>query len=164
MSQLTYLLTQGDVLYIYVGGQGGSLESGFNHPDGGDGGWNGGGKGGTGVAWGGGNGEPYNGGGGGGGATHIATSAMGPITGSTDFTDNNTGLLLIAGGGGGGYQGGTTWTVSYNASNQSYSGAGGSSWGETTNGKGYSTTAGGATAGGNGKAVITWYGTTYPSE
>lgn len=224
LSQLTYLLTQGDVLYIYVGGQGGSLESGFNHPDGGDGGWNGGGKGGTGVAWGGGNGEPYNGGGGGGGATHIATSAMGPITGSTDFTDNNTGLLLIAGGGGGGlswgpsaggagggteggkghrgdsewniawnngtlscgrdgmtssngagscegcggggggYQGGTTWTVSYNASNQSYSGAGGSSWGETTNGKGYSTTAGGATAGGNGKAVITWYGTTYPSE
>lgn len=29
---------------------------------------------------------------------------------------------------------------------------------------GYSTTAGGATSGGNGKAVITWYGTTYPTE
>ena len=68
------------------------------------------------------------------------------------------------GGGGAGYKGGNTWTVSYNASNQSYSGAGGSSWGETTNGKGYSTTSGGATDGGNGKAVITWYGTTYPTE
>lgn len=224
LSQLTYPLTKGDVLYIYVGGQGECIDGGSSHPEGGDGGWNGGGKGGTGVAWDGGNGAPYNGGGGGGGATHIATSAIGPITKSTDFTNNHTGLLLIAGGGGGGlswgpsaggagggdtggnghrgndewniawnngtlscgrdgmtsstgggscegcggggggYQGGNTWTVTYNASNQSYSGAGGSSWGETTNGKGYSTTAGGATDGGNGKAVITWYGTTYPTE
>ena len=215
LSQITYPLTQGDVLYIYVGGQGGCIDGGSSHPTGGDGGWNGGGKGGTGVAWGGGNGDPYNGGGGGGGATHIATSAIGPITGSTNFTDNHTGLLLLAGGGGGGlswgpsaggagggaeggnghrgdsewnivwnngtlscgkdgmtssngsgsaegcggggagFVGGNTWTVEYNASNQSYSGAGGSSWGETTNGINYSTTSGGATEGGNGKAVIT---------
>ena len=224
LSQLTYSLTQGDVLYIYVGGQGGCIDSNSSHPEGGDGGWNGGGKGGTGVAWGGGNGNPYNGGGGGGGATHIATSAIGTITESTDFTDNHAGLLLIAGGGGGGlswgasaggagggaeggnghrgndewnitwnngtlscgrdgmtssngggscegcggggagYVGGNTWTVTYNASNQSYSGAGGSSWGETTNGKGYTTTTGGATEGGNGKAVITWYGSSYPDN
>ena len=224
MSQLTYPLTQGDVLYIYVGGQGEFIDGSSSHPEGGDGGWNGGGKGGTGVAWGGGNGNPYNGGGGGGGATHIATSAIGPITNSTDFTSNHTGLILIAGGGGGGlswgssaggagggdtggnghrgndewniawnngtlscgrggmtssngggscegcggggagYQGGNTWTVTYNASDQSYSGAGGSSWGDTTIGKGYSTTSGGATTGGNGKAVITWYGAIYSSR
>ena len=213
LSQLTYPLTQGDVLYIYVGGQGGSIADYSGHPEGGDGGWNGGGKGGTGVAWGG-NGNPYSGGGGGGGATHIATSDIGAITGSTDFTSNHANLLLIAGGGGGGlswgsnaggagggaeggkgrrngewniawnngtlscgkdgmtsstgsgsaegcggggagYQGGNTWTVTYNANDQSYSGAGGSSWGETTNGINYSTTSGGATEGGNGKAIIT---------
>ena len=102
LSQLTYPLTQGDVLYIYVGGQGGCIDGGSSHPEGGDGGWNGGGKGGTGVAWGGGNGAPYNGGGGGGGATHIATSAIGAITSTTDFNANHDGLLLIAGGGGGG--------------------------------------------------------------
>ena len=215
LSRLTYPLTQGDVLYIYVGGQGGCIDGSSSHPTGGDGGWNGGGKGGTGVAWSGGNGAPYNGGGGGGGATHIATSAIGAITSITDLNANHNGLLLIAGGGGGGlswgtsaggvgggaeggkghrgdnewniawnngtlscgrdgmtsssgagscegcggggggYVGGNTWTVSYNASNQSYSGAGGSSWGDETNGTGYTTTAGGATAGGNGKAVIT---------
>ena len=214
LSQLTYPLTQGDVLYIYVGGQGECIDGSSSHPEGGDGGWNGGGKGGEGVAYGG-NGNPYNGGGGGGGATHIATSAIGAITGTTDFNANHDGLLLIAGGGGGGlswgpsaggvgggdtggnghrgnaewniawnngtlscgkdgmtsstgggscegcggggggYQGGNTWTVSYNASEQSYSGAGGSSWGDETNGMNYSTTAGGATAGGNGKAQIT---------
>lgn len=223
LSQLTYPLTKGDVLYIYVGGQGECIDGNSSHPTGGDGGWNGGGKGGTGVAWGGGNGDPYNGGGGGGGATHIATSTIGEITSSTSLYDNHTDLLLIAGGGGGGlswgsnaggvgggdtggkgrrngewnidwnngtlscgkdgmtsstgsgsaegcggggagYVGGNTWTVSYNANNQSYSGAGGSSWGETTNGKDYSTTEGGATAGGNGKAVITWFGTIYPTE
>ena len=213
LSQLTYQLTKGDVLYIYAGGQGECIDGSSSHPEGGDGGWNGGGKGGTGVAWGGGNGDPYNGGGGGGGATHIATSAIGPITESTSFTDNHNNLLLIAGGGGGGlswgpsaggagggdtggnghrgndewniawnngtlscgrdgmtsstgsgscegcggggggYQGGNTWTVTYNASNQSYSGAGGSSWGETTNGKGYTTTTGGATEGGNGRPL-----------
>jgi hypothetical protein len=223
LSQLTYPLTKGDILYIYVGGQGECIDGNSSHPTGGDGGWNGGGKGGTGVAFGG-SGNPYNGGGGGGGATHIATSAIGAITNTTDFNANHDGLLLIAGGGGGGlswgssaggagggaeggnghrgndewniawnngtlscgrdgmtssngggscegcggggggYQGGNTWTVSYNASNQSYSGAGGSSWGETTNGKSYTTTTGGATEGGNGKAVITWYGTTYPTE
>ena len=58
-------------------------------------------------------------------------------------------------GGGAGYIGGNTWEVQYNLDDQSYSGAGGSSWGETTNGINYSTTSGGATEGGNGKAVIT---------
>ena len=80
------------------------------------------------------------------------------------LSSNGSSSAEGCGGGGAGYQGGNTWTVSYNADNQSYSGAGGSSWGDTTNGKGYSTTAGGATAGGNGKAVITWYGTIYPTE
>ena len=223
LSQLTYPLTKGDILYIYVGGQGGCIDGSVSHTEGGDGGWNGGGKGGTGVKHHSGSG-PFNGGGGGGGATHIATSAIGLITGDKDFTSNHTDLLLIAGGGGGGlcwsstaggagggaeggkgkhggsewniawnngtlscgkdgmlssngsesaegcggggggYQGGNTWSVSYNADKQSYSGAGGSSWGETTNGKGYTTTTGGATEGGNGKVVITWYGTTYPTE
>ena len=224
-SQLTYQLTQGDVLYIYVGGQGGSIAEYKGLPDGGNGGWNGGGKGGTGVKHRNVESEtPWSGGGGGGGATHIATNAIGPITKSTDFTSNHTNLLLIAGGGGGGcskgeggnaggatgekgvhidnsyiwsidwnngtcscgkdgmlsswedhscegcggggagYVGGNTWVVQYNEPHQCYSGAGGSSWGETTNGRGYSTTSGGATDGGNGKAVITWYGTTYPTE
>ena len=72
--------------------------------------------------------------------------------------------LASCGGGGGGYVGGNTWVVQYNEPHQCYSGAGGSSWGDETNGKGYSTTTGGATAGGDGKAVITWYGTTYPTE
>ena len=224
-SQLTYQLTQGDVLYIYVGGQGGSIAEYKGFPDGGNGGWNGGGNGGTGVKHRNVESEtPWSGGGGGGGATHIATNAIGPITKSTDFTSNHTNLLLIAGGGGGGcskgeggnaggatgekgfhidnsyiwsidwnngtcscgkdgmlsswedhscegcggggggYVGGNTWVVQYNEPHQCYSGAGGSSWGETTNGKGYTTTTGGATEGGNGKAVITWYGTTYPTE
>ena len=225
MSQLTYPLTKGDVLYIYVGGQGVSIADYSGHPEAGNGGWNGGGKGGTGVSWHNDGSTPYSGGGGGGGATHIATSAIGEITygnSGTCFTSNHADLLLIAGGGGGGcgkgpggngggatgevgshngtlwnidwnngtrscgkdgmkssngssscegcggggggYVGGNTWTVTYEADDQCYSGAGGSSWGETTNGKGYSTTTGGATAGGNGKAVITWYGTTYPTE
>ena len=213
LSQLTYPLTQGDVLYIYVGGQGECID-GSSHPEGGDGGWNGGGKGGTGVQFNG-QGTPYNGGGGGGGATHIATSAIGPISSETDFTSNHTNLLLIAGGGGGGlswgsnaggagggtegrkgrrngewniawnngtlscgkdgmtsstgagsaegcggggggYVGGNTWVVQYNEQHQCYSGAGGSSWGDETNGMNYSTTAGGATDGGNGKAQITF--------
>ncbi len=215
-SQLTYQLTQGDVLYIYVGGQGGSIAEYKGLPDGGNGGWNGGGKGGTGVKHRNVESEtPWSGGGGGGGATHIATNAIGPITKSTDFTSNHTNLLLIAGGGGGGcskgeggnaggatgekgfhidnsyiwsidwnngtcscgkdgmlsswedhscegcggggggYVGGNTWVVQYNEQHQCYSGAGGSSWGDTTNGTGYTTTAGGATEGGNGKAKIT---------
>ena len=220
-AQLTYLLTRGDVLYLYVGGQGGSMADYSGHPEGADGGWNGGGKGGTGVSWHN-SGTPYSGGGGGGGATHIATSAIGVITGSTSFTTNHANLLLVAGGGGGGaakgqggnaggatgevgshngifwgidwnngtyscgenamlssngssscegcggggagYQGGNTWDVQYNLDDQCYSGAGGSSWGETINGKDYSTTTGGATSGGNGKAIITWYGAIYPSK
>lgn len=224
-SKLVYPLTQGDVLYIYVGGQGGSIVNGSGE-SGAAGGWNGGGKGGDGVPWRGNPPEstPYSGGGGGGGATHIANSAVGPITSSTDFTANHDGLLLIAGGGGGGlilgntsggngggneggkgkhnssewnidwnngtlscgkngmkssngpgscegcggggagYIGGNTWEVSYNANDQGYSGAGGSSWGDITNGKGFLTTSGGATAGGDGKAVITWYGTSYATE
>ena len=227
-SQLTSLLTRGDVLYLYVGGQGVSITNSQGHPEGGNGGWNGGGKGGTGIqrSGSGSTNKLYSGGGGGGGATHISTSAIGPISSSTDFTSNHANLLLIAGGGGGGsgfgeggsgggaeggvgshrwssgeaswdidwnngtyscgkngmtstnaswsaegcggggagFVGGNTWTVTNNAQHQSFSGAGGSSWGETTNGKGYSTTSGGATEGGNGKAVITWYGTTYPKE
>ena len=215
-SQLNYQLTQGDVLYLYVGGQGGSIAEEQGLPDGGNGGWNGGGKGGTGVKHRNVESEtPWSGGGGGGGATHIATSAIGAITSSSDFTSNHANLLLIAGGGGGGcnkgiggkgggaegekgfhidnsyiwsidwnngtnscgkdgmlsswedhscegcggggggYVGGNTWVVQYNEPHQCYSGAGGSSWGDTTNGMGYTTTAGGATEGGNGKAKIT---------
>ena len=39
---------------------------------------------------------------------------------------------------------------------------GGSGWGDTTKGQGYTTTEGGATAGGDGKVIITWCGTSYP--
>ena len=211
-SQLACRLTQGDVLYVYVGGQGGSIANHTGHPEGGNGGWNGGGKGGAGARR---NNKDYSGGGGGGGATHIASSAIGAITSSTSFTANHANLLLIAGGGGGGlsysstfaggagggatgekgshtgepwsidwnngtlscgkdgmpstnaghsaegcggggggYQGGNTWTVSANTTHQCYTGAGGSSWGDTTKGKDYSTVTGGAWAGGNGKAEI----------
>ena len=45
---------------------------------------------------------------------------------------------------------------------QTYAGCGGSGWGDTTKGQGYTTTEGGATAGGDGKVIITWYGTSYP--
>ena len=225
MSQLIYYLTRGSTLYIYVGGQGGSITTTNNQTTGGSGGWNGGGTGGEGVRWHDSGDSPYSGGGGGGGATHIATSAIGPITSGTSFSVNHTGLILIAAGGGGatafgdagrgggetgdcgsnsgstpwsidwnngtyscgrngeksaagscscegcggggaGYLGGNSWRVSSIqwADYECYSGAGGSSWGDETNGKGYFTTPGGATAGGNGKAVITWYGTTYPAS
>ena len=87
----------GDVLYIYVGGKGGSASSGSA----GNGGWNGGGNGGA----------PYSstqcGGGGGGGATHIAMSSIGPIgessiTTLSDYVGTVGHLLLVAAGGGGG--------------------------------------------------------------
>lgn len=65
-------------------------------------------------------------------------------------------------GGSGGHGGGFTTVASLSGQYQSYGGFGGSSWGETTNGKSYATTAGGATDGGPGKVIITWYGTTHP--
>ena len=64
--------------------------------------------------------------------------------------------------GSGGHGGGFTTVASLSDQYQSYGGFGGSSWGETTNGKSYATTAGGATDGGPGKVIITWYGTTHP--
>ena len=64
--------------------------------------------------------------------------------------------------GSGGHGGGFTTVASLSDQYQSYGGFGGSSWGETTNGKSYATTAGGATDGGPGKVIITWYGTSHP--
>lgn len=90
--------SMGDVLYVYIGGKGKDATS----SSGGDGGWNGGGRGGypydpT---------EPWLGGGGGGGATHIAASAIGEIGASNPRLSSHDGLvgdlLLVAGGGGGG--------------------------------------------------------------
>ncbi len=65
-------------------------------------------------------------------------------------------------GGSGGHGGGFTTVASLASQYQTYGGFGGSSWGETTSGKDYTTTEGGATAGGDGKVIITWYGTTHP--
>ena len=65
-------------------------------------------------------------------------------------------------GGSGGHGGGFTTVASLSDQYQSYGGFGGSSWGDTTKGQGYTTTEGGATAGGDGKVIITWYGTSYP--
>ncbi len=74
-------------------------------------------------------------------------------------TENNASQTYS---GSGGHGGGFTTVASLSGQYQSYGGFGGSSWGETTNGKSYATTAGGATAGGDGKVIITWYGTTHP--
>ena len=65
-------------------------------------------------------------------------------------------------GGSGGHGGGFKAVSILNGQEQTYAGCGGSGWGETTNGKSYATTAGGATDGGPGKVIITWYGTTHP--
>ena len=65
-------------------------------------------------------------------------------------------------GGSGGHGGGFKAVSILDGQQQSYGGFGGSSWGETTNGKSYATTAGGATDGGPGKVIITWYGTSHP--
>ena len=75
----TITLSEGEKLYVNVGGQGSS-------PDG-SGGYNGGGKGGS-----------YGGAGGGGGATHIATSS-----GLLSSLENNKDSVVIVAGGGGGY-------------------------------------------------------------
>ena len=91
-------LTAGQKLYVYVGGKGPNGNYGSSHkvtP----GGWNGGGKGGRGNGG-------YGDAGGGGGATFIATSALGPITASHSLRNASTGaaqagLLLVAGGGSG---------------------------------------------------------------
>jgi hypothetical protein len=213
---IKYHLNANQTLYIYVGEQGGS-NSGTT---GGSGGWNGGGKGGNGCKW---NDKYYDGVAGGGGASHIATSAIGFITSENKLNTNGVpvaGLLLVAGGGGGaghgnskagnggggiygdgtningdvlisnnsnfsscGKDGNNGFEASGSAegsggggggfiggsanqntegTNQDYGGSGGSSWGEVTYGKDYSSDPGGATAGGNGKVVITYYGTTYP--
>lgn len=65
-------------------------------------------------------------------------------------------------GGSGGHGGGFKAVSILGGQEQTYAGCGGSGWGETTNGKSYATTAGGATDGGPGKVIITWYGTTHP--
>lgn len=65
-------------------------------------------------------------------------------------------------GGSGGHGGGFKAVSILDGQQQTYAGCGGSGWGETTNGKSYATTAGGATDGGPGKVIITWYGTTHP--
>ena len=76
-----------------------------------------------------------------------------------DGTSNDASLTYS---GSGGHGGGFTTVASLSDQYQSYGGFGGSSWGETSNGKSYATTAGGATDGGPGKVIITWYGTTHP--
>ena len=76
--------------------------------------------------------------------------------GNNGFQDS--GSAEGSGGGGGGFIGGSA-NQSTSGANQDYGGSGGSSWGDQANGTGYSTTTGGATAGGNGKVVITYYGT-----
>lgn len=75
-------LTAGQTIYVVVGG------SGASRSDLPAGGYNGGGKGGYGAAY----GDP----GGGGGATHIATR-----TGTLQQLGSTSGLLIVAGGGGG---------------------------------------------------------------
>lgn len=85
-------LEKGDILYLYVGGQGGQN----NDYIGGTAGYNGGGKGGNGYV----NpssGKTYVGGAGGGGATHIAT-VEGQLSVLADKISN---ILIVSGGGGG---------------------------------------------------------------
>ena len=76
--------------------------------------------------------------------------------GNDGFQDS--GSAEGSGGGGGGFIGGSA-NQSTSGANQDYGGSGGSSWGDQAHGTGYSTTTGGATEGGNGKVVITYYGT-----
>ena len=73
--------------------------------------------------------------------------------------NNNTGNQR---GGSGGHGGGFKAVSILAGQQQTYAGCGGSGWGDTTKGQGYTTTEGGATAGGDGKVIITWYGTSYP--
>ena len=154
----------GETLYVYVGGQGG-----FGAPlQGSAGGWNGGGSAGPSIRWGGIN---YGQSSGGGGATHVATTAVGEITQTnslqTDGTTPKDGLLLVAGGGGGGsfsgaggIGGGTTGGIGvngispWNNGTSSHGAIGGS-------GRQYSQSAqacgggGGGFVGGNARTAIT---------
>ena len=85
-------LAQGETIYIYVGGQGGTgLSSG-----GGAGGWNGGGAGGNGYGG-------FSGSGGGGGATHISkvnNQVIGSGSGQCASLAGSN-YIIVAGGGGG---------------------------------------------------------------
>lgn len=83
-----YTINNGGKLYICVGGAGGN----YNGNIGGTAGYNGGGKGGNGQSgtW---------GGDGGGGATHIATTNRGLLSGYSSYKSE---ILIVAGGGGGG--------------------------------------------------------------
>ena len=97
----TINLTQGTTLYICVGGRGGRNYGGLkNEYYGGDGGYNGGGKGGTGLYFRG-SGNYLDGGGGGsggGGATHIATTNRRVLS---NYVSNQNEVLIVAAGGGG---------------------------------------------------------------
>ena len=128
--------------------------------------------------------------GGGGGAGHVGSTAGkgGGITGEAGQNKNGEiealswhngnhsygqdgndgfgadGSAEGSGGGGGGFIGGSA-NQNTSDTNQDYGGSGGRSWGNVSDpakSAGYSTTTGGATEGGNGKVVITYYGTTYP--
>lgn len=59
-------------------------------------------------------------------------------------------------GGSGGHGGGFKAVSTLKGQQQTYAGCGGSGWGDTTNGRSFSTSSGGATAGGDGKVIITW--------
>lgn len=142
-----FKLSIGDVLYIYVGGQGGNAIEGA--PTGGTGGWNGGGSGGAPDG-------NYFGGGGGGGATHIAMSPIGIIGTSFDQLSAYVGeeghLLLVAGGGGGG-----GWGSHYAGAGGGTVGTAGSTLGNWNNGDysygsvgGYGTDSASGTYEGNG--------------
>ena len=85
-------LTQGETIYIYVGGKGGDRLDAA----GAAGGWNGGGKGGSGVSG-------YSGSAGGGGATHISkvyNQVIGSGSGQCASLVG-TNFIIVAGGGGG---------------------------------------------------------------
>lgn len=59
-------------------------------------------------------------------------------------------------GGSGGHGGGFKALGMLNGQYKTYAGCGGTSWGNITNGTGYTTISGGATEGGNGKVIISW--------
>ena len=85
-------LTVGETVYVYVGGQGGTVASDNNLPAG-AGGWNGGGAGGNGAS-------NHSGSAGGGGATHISKVNNQIIGNGCNFL-GNTNYIIVAGGGGG---------------------------------------------------------------
>lgn len=107
---------------------------------------------------------------GGGGSYNLGTASDNSLSG--DYTKANPSLTFSGSqggngkngsdkadttkGGSGGHGGGFKALALLNGQYKTYSGCGGSSWGDTVNGKGYTTTSGGATAGGDGKVVISW--------